>query len=140
VHSAQGTHARRSERISSRGVLSKSHKSSFATRFIDIQSEQAMRKTLIVLSALGALALPAAASAQDAAAGAATGAAAGAVTGAVVGGPVGAAVGAGVGGTVGAAAADSNRPRVYVAPESSVRERTCVDRADGTRLCEEIRR
>ena len=63
---------------------------------------------------------------------------AGAITGAVVGGPVGAVVGAGVGGTMGAAAADANRPRVYVAP--AVRERACVDHADGTRVCEEIRR
>ncbi len=100
-----------------------------------------MRKTLIAGTFIAILAMPTFASAQDAAAGAAAGATTGAVTGAIVGGPIGAAVGAGVGGTVGAAAADANRPRVIVTePEPRVHQRTCVEHADGTRVCETIRR
>ena len=100
-----------------------------------------MRKILIAGTFVAMLAAPSIASAQDAAAGAMSGAAAGAIGGAIVGGPVGAAVGAGVGGTVGAAAADANRPHVVVTePEPQVRQRTCVEHADGTRVCETIRR
>jgi hypothetical protein len=99
-----------------------------------------MRKTLIAGTFIALLAAPSLAVAQDAAAGAAGGAAVGAVTGAVVGGPIGAAVGAGVGGTVGAATADQNRPHVIVTEPAGVEQRSCVQHADGTRVCETIRR
>jgi hypothetical protein len=99
-----------------------------------------MRKTLIAGTFIALLAAPTLASAQDAAAGAASGAAAGAVGGAIVGGPVGAAVGAGVGGTVGAAAADQNRRERVIVTEPGVEQRSCVQHADGTRVCETIRR
>jgi phage tail tape-measure protein len=102
--------------------------------------ERTMRKTLIAGTFIALLAAPTLASAQDAAAGAASGAAAGAIGGAIVGGPVGAAVGAGVGGTVGAAAADQNRRERVIVEEPSVQQRSCVQHADGTRVCETIRR
>jgi hypothetical protein len=131
--------------------------------FVSQQQEVDMRKTLIAGTFLAVLAMPTFAQAQDAAAGAAAGATTGAVTGAIVGGPIGAAVGAGIGGTVGAAAADAHRPRVIVtepavtdgyvveaepryerrvivAPETRMKQRTCVEHADGTRVCETIRR
>lgn len=62
-----------------------------------------MRKTLIALVPIAALALPAAAYAQGQ--GTVTGAAGGAVTGAIVGGPVGAAVGGIIGAIAGTALA-----------------------------------
>ena len=92
--------------------------------------EMTMRKMLLTMTAVAALAaLPTIASADpDAAGNAAAGAAVGAGVGFAVGGPVGAAVGAGVGGTVGAGAPQS-RDRDEVVIErgrAPVRERNCT--------------
>ena len=77
-----------------------------------------MRRTLIGLATVSALAFAGAAMADEG--GAAAGAATGAVTGAVVGGPVGAAVGAGIGGVAGGAASGpSHRDTVVVRPDST---------------------
>ena len=72
-------------------------------------------RTIVALSFLAAVGVPACAFAQS---GAASGAATGAVGGAIVGGPVGAVVGAGVGAVAGGLA-DDQRPRFrqYVTTE-----------------------
>ena len=102
-----------------------------------------MRKLLLTMTAVAALAaLPGIASADpDAAANAAGGAAVGAGVGFAVGGPVGAAVGAGVGGTVGAGAQARDRDDVVIERDRApVRERSCTRDSAGNSVCEEIRR
>src|ERR1700742_1015844 len=99
-----------------------------------------MKKLMLTLSTVAALAvLPTIASADpDAAANTATGAAVGAGVGFAVGGPVGAAVGAGVGGTVGAGASHNDRDVVIERREPAVRERSCARDSAGNTTCEEI--
>ena len=102
-----------------------------------------MKKLLLTMTAVAALALPTIASADpDAAANAAAGAAVGAGVGFAVGGPVGAAVGAGVGGTVGAGQPQGRqRDEVVIEHQRApVRERSCVRDSMGNTVCEEIRR
>ena len=101
-----------------------------------------MRKLLLTLSTVTALAvLPTMASADpDAAGNAAAGAAVGAGVGFAVGGPIGAAVGAGVGGTVGAGAPQRDREVVIEHDRRPVREKSCVRDSLGNTTCEEIRR
>jgi hypothetical protein len=101
-----------------------------------------MRKFLLTMSAVAALAtLPTIASADpDAAGNAAAGAAVGAGVGFAVGGPVGAAVGAGVGGTVGAGQPQRDREVVIEHQRAPVRERSCTRDSLGNTVCEEIRR
>jgi hypothetical protein len=102
-----------------------------------------MKKLLLTMTAVAALAIPTIANADpDAAANAATGAAVGAGVGFAVGGPVGAAVGAGVGGTVGAGQPQARqRDEVVIEHRNApVRERSCVRDSAGNSVCEEIRR
>jgi len=101
-----------------------------------------MRKLLLTMTAVAALAaLPGIASADpDAAANSAAGAAVGAGVGFAVGGPVGAAVGAGVGGTVGAGATRDRDDVVIERDRAPVRERSCTRDSAGNSVCEEIRR
>jgi hypothetical protein len=101
-----------------------------------------MKKLLLTMTAVAALALPTVASADpDAAGNAAAGAAVGAGVGFAVGGPIGAAVGAGVGGTVGAGAPQvRERDEVVIEQRAPVRERSCVRDSAGNSVCEEIRR
>jgi hypothetical protein len=103
-----------------------------------------MKKTLIALGTVAALAVvPNVASADpDAAGNAAAGAAVGAGVGFAVGGPVGAAVGAGVGGTVGAGVSPDRREEVIIEHErrAPVRERSCARDSFGNVVCEETRR
>jgi hypothetical protein len=102
-----------------------------------------MRKLLLTMTAVAALALPTLANADpDAAGNAAAGAAVGAGVGFAVGGPVGAAVGAGVGGTVGAGAPQArDREEVVIERERApIRERSCTRDSLGNTVCEEIRR
>jgi hypothetical protein len=102
-----------------------------------------MKKLLLTMTAVAALAaLPGIASADpDAAANSAAGAAVGAGVGFAVGGPVGAAVGAGVGGTVGAGAPQArDRDDVVIERREPVRERSCTRDSYGNSVCEEIRR
>lgn len=101
-----------------------------------------MKKILLTMTAVAALAaLPTIASADpDAAANSAAGAAVGAGVGFAVGGPIGAAVGAGVGGTVGAGAPQARERDVVIEHREPVRERSCVRDSLGNTTCEEIRR
>ena len=106
--------------------------------------EMTMKKLLLTMTAVAALAaLPTFASADpDAAGNAAAGAAVGAGVGFAVGGPVGAAVGAGVGGTVGAGQPQARERGEVVIEErrAPVRERSCTRDSAGNSVCEEIRR
>jgi hypothetical protein len=110
---------------------------------VEQPEETKMKKLLLTMTAVAALAvLPGVASADpDAAANSAAGAAVGAGVGFAVGGPVGAAVGAGVGGTVGAGASH-DRDTVVIERERrpTVRERSCVRDSFGNSVCEEVRR
>jgi hypothetical protein len=102
-----------------------------------------MRKLLLTMTAVAALAaVPTLASADpDAAGNAAAGAAVGAGVGFAVGGSIGAAVGAGVGGTVGAGQPQvRERDEVVIERRAPVRERSCTRDSLGNSVCEEIRR
>jgi hypothetical protein len=100
-----------------------------------------MKKLLMMMTVVAALAaLPGSARADDAATNAAGGAAVGAGVGFAVGGPVGAAVGAGVGGTVGAGTARDRDDVVIERDRAPVRERNCTRDSAGNSICEEIRR
>jgi hypothetical protein len=114
-----------------------------------------MRTIIFAAVLTAAAALPTIASAQGHTE---EGAATGAVTGGLVAGPPGAIVGGILGATVGAGddAAERNRERVYVEPGAptvvehaptvverdapAVRERTCVEEANGRQSCTETTR
>jgi hypothetical protein len=89
-----------------------------------------MRGTIIGLSTLAIVALPAVALADGN--GAVTGAAGGAVAGAVVGGPVGAAVGGVAGGVIGGAASGLGPTVVAPAPVAPCATRTTTTQNNNT--------